>query len=133
MIIQSSCFHTKNGNSFTKLLPWWLCLQCGRRGFDPWVGKIPWRRKRQSAPGLLPGKSHGQRSLVGYSPWGRKESEMTEWFHFCFSCVGHSCVLIQWSTFMEHQKEKKKKSWTELTIQVSIDSLAQNIGVRCSH
>ena len=39
---------------------------------------FPWRRKWQSTPGLLPGKSHGQRSLVGYSPWGRKESDMTE-------------------------------------------------------
>ena len=45
-----------------------VCLQCGRAGFDPWVGKIPWRRKWQSTPGLLPGKSHGQRSLVVYSP-----------------------------------------------------------------
>ena len=47
-----------------------VCLQCGRPGFNPWVGKIPWRRKWQSTPVLLPGKSHGQRSLVGYSPWG---------------------------------------------------------------
>ena len=43
-----------------------------RPGFNPWVGKIPWRKKWQSTPVLLPGKSHGQRSLVGYSPWGRK-------------------------------------------------------------
>ena len=51
----------------------------GRRcGFYPWVGKIPWRRKRQPAPVLLPGKSHGQRSLAGYSPWGRQESGTTE-------------------------------------------------------
>ena len=41
------------------------CLQCGRPGFDPWVGKIPWRRKWQSTLGLLPGKSHGEKSLVG--------------------------------------------------------------------
>ena len=46
--------------------------------FDPWVRKIPWRRKWQPTPVLLPGESHGQRSLVGYSPWGRKESDMTE-------------------------------------------------------
>ena len=42
-------------------------------GFDPWVRKIPWRRKWQSTPGLLPGKFHGWTSLAGYSPWGRKE------------------------------------------------------------
>ena len=46
--------------------------------FNSWVGKIPWRRKWQSTPVLLPGKSHGQRSLVGYSPWGRTESDTTE-------------------------------------------------------
>ena len=49
-----------------------VCLQCGRPGFDPWVGKIPWRRKWQSTPVLFPVKSHGQRSLVGQSPWGRR-------------------------------------------------------------
>ena len=59
-----------------------ICLQCGRPGFDLWVGKIPCRRKWQSTPELLPGKSHGQRSLVGYSPWGHKESDMTEQLHF---------------------------------------------------
>ena len=49
-----------------------------------------WRRKRQPTPLLLPGKSHGWRSLVGYSPWGRKESDTTEWLHFLFSlsCIG---------------------------------------------
>ena len=41
------------------------------------VGKIPWRRKWQPTPVSLPGKSHGW-SLVGYSPWGHKESDMTE-------------------------------------------------------
>ena len=54
------------------------CLQCGRPGFDPWVGKILWRRKWQPTPVLLPGKSHGQRSMVGYSPRGYKESDTTE-------------------------------------------------------
>ena len=39
-----------------------------RLGFDPWVGKIPWRRKWQPTPIFLPGESHGQRSLAGYSP-----------------------------------------------------------------
>jgi len=53
------------------------CLQCGRPGFNPWVGKILWRRKWQPTPVLLPGKSHGQRSVVGYSPRGRKESDTT--------------------------------------------------------
>ena len=53
-------------------------LQCRRPGFDPYVGKIPWRRAWQPTPVFLSGESHGQRSLVGYSPWGPKESDMTE-------------------------------------------------------
>ena len=44
-----------------------------RCGFDPLVGKIPWRRVWQPAPVFLPGESHGQRSLEGCSPWGHKE------------------------------------------------------------
>ena len=57
--------------------------QCRRPGFNSWVGKIPWRRKWQPTPVLLPGKSHEQRSLVGSSPWSRKESEMTEQMADC--------------------------------------------------
>ena len=53
----------------------------GDPGLIPGLGRSPWRRKWQSTPGLLPGKSHGQRSLVDYSPWGRKESDMTERLH----------------------------------------------------
>ena len=44
----------------------------------PWVGNIPWGREWQPIPVLLPGKSRGQRSLAGYSPWGRKESGTNE-------------------------------------------------------
>ena len=56
--------------------------QCRRHrscGFNPWARKIPWRRKCQPTLVFLPGESHGQRSLVGYSPWGHKESDTTEW------------------------------------------------------
>ena len=68
-------------------LPWWLrglsvCLQCGRPGFNPWVRKIPWRRKWQPTPVFLPGESHGWRSLVGYSPRGHKESDKPRNFTF---------------------------------------------------
>ena len=56
--------------------------------FDLWVGKIPWRREWQPTPVFFPGEFHGQRSLVGYSPWGHRESDMTErlsltLFNFC--------------------------------------------------
>ena len=48
---------------------------------NPWIGKIPQRRKRQPTPVFLSGKSHGQRSLGGYNPWGHKESDMTHRLH----------------------------------------------------
>ena len=56
-------------------------LQCRRPRFQPWVRKITWRRKWQPTPVLLPGKSHGRRSLICYNPWARKESDTTEWLH----------------------------------------------------
>ena len=46
----------------------------GDSGFDPWIRKMPWRRKWQPTPAFLPGKSHGQRSLAGYSPGGFAKS-----------------------------------------------------------
>ena len=70
-----------------QVLGWSVCLKCGRHSFNPWVGKIPWRRKWQPTPVLLPGKSHGLRSLVGYSPWGCKESDTTERLHFHFQVL----------------------------------------------
>ena len=59
---------------FKLSLPWWLsgkecACQCKRCSFNPWVWKIPWRREWLPTPVLLPGKSHGQRSMAGYSPW----------------------------------------------------------------
>ena len=78
-------FNVKTSSSFVDCLrgasgkeP--IC-QCRRRkghGFDPWVGKIRWRRKWQPTTVFLPGKFHGERSLVGYSPWGHKELDTTE-------------------------------------------------------
>ena len=53
-----------------------------RPRFNPWVGEISWRRKWQPTLVSLPGKSHGWRSVVGYSPWGHKESDTTEQLHF---------------------------------------------------
>ena len=54
------------------------CRRRKRRGFHPWVGKIPWRRKWQPTPVFLPGESHEWRSLMVYSSWGRKELDTTE-------------------------------------------------------
>ena len=86
------CSDMKLGNG--QELSWWhngkeLTCQYRRHkrsSSDSWVHKIPWRRKWQPTPVFLPGKSHGQRSLAGYSPWGPKESDRTEhagtnWVH----------------------------------------------------
>ena len=88
--IPTSRFHGAGCTIFAGKIAWTLqnlgfpggavvkTCQCGRHKrcrFDPWVGKIPWRRKWQPTPVFLPGKSNGQRSLAGYSPWGYKESD----------------------------------------------------------
>ena len=76
-------------------LPWWFrgkesACQRRRPGFDPWVGTIPWRRKWQPTPVFLPGKSHGQRSLSGYSSW-------------CHKRVRHDLVTKQQSKFTKNR------------------------------
>ena len=69
------------------------CSRLKRHRFDPWVGKIPWRRGRQLMPVFLPGESHGQKSLAGYSPWGREELDMTEQLSMH---VGWCCSDVMW-------------------------------------
>ena len=64
----------------------------------PLSKRVPWRRRWHPTPVLLPGKSHGQRSLVGCSPWGREELDTTERLHFHFHALEkematHSSVL----------------------------------------
>ena len=84
-------------------LPWWLrwyrdCLPYRGLGFDSWVRKIPWRRKWQPTQVFLPGQSHGQRSLVGYIPRGRKELDMTEQLthiHSKFIWFGNVLLLME--------------------------------------
>ena len=66
-----------------------VCLQCRRPEFDPGVRKIPWRRKWQPTPVFLSGKSHGQRSLVGYSPWGsQSQTALSNWTANNTDCAG---------------------------------------------
>ena len=97
-----------------------IYLQCGRLGFDPWVGKILWRRKWQPTPVLLPGKSHGQRSMVGsYSPWGRKESDMTEQLQSLAWQVNFNhhqdqyCGLVD-SLIWIHSYQMKELTWQKI-------------------
>ena len=73
-----------------------------RRGYDPWVGKIPWSRKWQPTPIFLPGKSHGQKNLADYRLWGHKELDTTParqcllihlYQRLIFDVMGSSCIL----------------------------------------
>ena len=80
-----------------KGLPRWSSVkestcQCRRLRFNPWVGKIPWRRKWQPTPVFLPGESHRLRSWAGYSPWDCKELDRTE--------HTHTHTVIFWSEFL---------------------------------
>ena len=54
------------------------CRRHKRHVIDPWARKIPWRKKWQPTAVFLPGEFHGQRNLVGYSPWSCKKPDMTE-------------------------------------------------------
>ena len=64
---------------------WPAIQEMQRCRFKPWVGKIPWRRKWQLVPTFLFRKSHGQRSLSGYSPWGHNKSDTTD--HPCTAVI----------------------------------------------
>ena len=68
MLVLGREFKGNTGNPLTR-----ICLQCRRPWFDPWVGKIHWRREGLATPVFWPGEFHGL-----YSPWGGKESDMTE-------------------------------------------------------
>ena len=78
----------------------------------PGVRKIPWRRAWQPTPVFLPGGSQGQRSLVGYSPWGCKEPDMTEWITLskCIAIylLGHMCHGFS-RTFTQSRTETGEK------------------------
>ena len=97
-------------------LHWWFsgeesACQCRRRGLDPRVGKIPWRRKWQPTPVFLPGETHGQRSLAGYSPQGcervgyvvtkQQQQHLSlvpalceVWFHLSFTLEMYAAVVF---------------------------------------
>ena len=70
--------NSENRAALTAQLVKEFAYNAGELGFDSWVRKIPWRRKWQPTPVFLPGEFHGQRSLVGYSPQGHKQLDMSE-------------------------------------------------------
>ena len=95
-----------------------------RLRFDPWTGKIPWKKKWQPTSVFVPGKYHRQRSLVGYSPWGGTESEITE--HTCALCLNGFITLcclvtkpcptlaIPWTIFFSRNLENELLGYLRL-------------------
>ena len=87
------------------------CRRFRRCGFNPWVGKIPWRRKWQPTPVFLPEKSHGQRSLASYSPWDLKESDMNE------QLSTHICLCFEFcsisSSYPQYFHGHNNTTWEE--------------------
>ena len=69
--------------------------RCKRHRFDPWVGKIPWRRDWQPTPVFVPEEFCGQRSLVGYSPWVAQSRTWLKW-------LSMHCIPILWLVFSKH-------------------------------
>ena len=92
--------------------PQWLSgkrihLQCERRRryrFDPWVGQFPSRRTWQPTPAFLPGKSHGQRTLVAKSPWSHQDWKRTEQLSM------HTCAVIVGSYVIEQDDNYFQKN-----------------------
>ena len=82
-----------------KMMSYWIW------GVFSWP--FPWRRKWQPTPVFLPGESHGRRSLVGYSPWGRKELDTTERLHFTFTSLCSSLLFTAKKKKIEAVADKK--------------------------
>ena len=126
-------------------------MQCRRLGFSPWVGKIPWRKEWQPIPVLLPGKFHGPRSLAGYSPWGHKESDTTEWLTLttltylpkhrsikhgtCLETRGFQCgrITIGDKTWPEiNQKVKEQNGGSEIPDPQQKDKETSVLSFQCA-
>ena len=89
--------------------------KCRRCRFSPWVRKIPWRRKWQPISVFLPGKLHGERSLVGYSPWGFKELDTTEHSHKEQRTLEQGLIIFIWINM------KKIKSGLPWKLKVNLN------------
>ena len=85
---------------------------CKRHGFNPWVGKIPWRKKWQPTLGFLPGESHRQRSLAGYSPRGHKDLDMIERVRACVCGHIHRHTHINTDIQTHTQRHRDTPTYT---------------------
>ena len=107
-----------------------------RPRLDPWVRKTPWRRKWQPTPVFLLRESHGQRSLQGYSPWGRKELDRTKRLTLSLSLgsfrVGECWIAFLFLRFLGLQlKTIYLSKWLTLRLHVSTPSLSWAVQSLC--
>ena len=112
-----------------------------RYKFDPWLGKIPWRKEWQPTPVFLLGKSHGQRSLGGYSPWGLKESDMTEHrhTHTHIHTLIHMCQTLcryqEWNTvsiFVEFPVKWQEGKLPKWLSNIMLIPVVETNGTKCA-
>ena len=112
---------------------WWLsgkestcsAWDAGERSrFDPWVRKVL-EEEFQTNAVFLPGKSHGQRSLVGYSPWGYKESDMTEQLHTKYHQIIWSRTV--WCHMTEVHRIIYKLFWPNMEVFFLLESETQSV------
>ena len=86
-------------------------LHCGRPGFDPWVGNIPWRRKWLLTP-VLSGEFYRQRYLAGCSPWGHRAGHDWATFTLYISSIFQFCLQFIWLLGLLFMKSLKHGSWS---------------------
>ena len=117
-------------------LPKWLSgkestFQCRKPRLDSWDEKIPWRRKWQPTLISLPGKSHGQRSLAGYSLGGGKESHTTEWLNSS-SRIGSksTAVFSKKDILVSGTTDKSKDNWPALASRARLLNRPTNLSLK---
>ena len=99
------------------MFPWWLSGKisaynagdAGDVGSVPGLGRFPWRMVWQPAPVFLLGKSHGQRSLTGYSPWGHKDSDTTEATENTLLQSNHYRLSLQCELFSQRGEQQEDR------------------------
>ena len=108
--------HDLSWNGFPLGLNWQrIHLQCWRPGFDPWVGKIPWRRERLPTPVFLSGEFHGL-----YSPWGHKESDTTEQLSLSLSLYFSLGIIVQNYKWLHRTNSNKQQIQRVRSLSLSL-------------
>ena len=127
----SLCIHLlKALPTVVNRLPWWLSskestCQCRRHGFDPWVRKIPWRRKWQPTLVFLPGKSHGQKETGGLQSMG--------WKRVKTRLIDSTTATVHLLVYCFHRHHLNNCLWWELSKNLTISKFFQFKDSKCDH